>query len=96
MRQPLAHCLRRQQVEALDLAILVVLLSRYDIRFVPLISFFFSCLNVGSIQLPMVLQIDSSLSGVIQGLVVLFFLLVKSLKDRSAQNQVPYREVSDE
>lgn len=78
------------------LAILVVLLSRYDIRFVPLISFFFSCLNVGSIQLPMVLQIDSSLSGVIQGLVVLFFLLVKSMKDRSVQNQVSNREVSDE
>ena len=64
------------------LAILVVLLSGFDIRRVPFFSFFFSCLNVGSIQLPMVLQIDSSLSGVIQGAVVVFSLLFMALKQR--------------
>lgn len=62
------------------LAILVALLSGYDIRVVPFIAFFFSCLNVGSIQLPMMLQIDSSLSGVIQGFIVVFYLLFLSLK----------------
>lgn len=65
------------------LAILVVLLSGFDVRIVPFIAFFFSCLNVGSIQLPMMLQIDSSLSGVIQGLVVVFYLLFLSLKQKN-------------
>ena len=53
------------------LALLVVMLSNYNIWLVPPVAFFFACLNVGSIQLPMVLQLDSSLSGVIQGALVL-------------------------
>jgi len=53
------------------LALLVAMLSNYDIRWVPVVAFFFACLNVGSIQLPMVMKIDSSLSGVIQGSFVL-------------------------
>ncbi|MBU1168792.1 MAG: ABC transporter permease [Proteobacteria bacterium] len=64
------------------LALLVVMLSNYDIRLVPIVSFFFSCLNVGSIQLPMVLHIDSSLSGVIQGSLVLTFLALHALHRR--------------
>jgi simple sugar transport system permease protein len=46
------------------------MLSNYNIWLVPLVALFFACLNVGSIQLPMVLQLDSSLSGVIQGAMV--------------------------
>ncbi|MDJ0912166.1 MAG: ABC transporter permease [Desulfobacterales bacterium] len=53
------------------LALLVVMLADYKVWAVPAIAFFFACLNVGSIQLPMVLQVDSSLSGVIQGALVL-------------------------
>lgn len=53
------------------LALLVVMLSNYNIWLVPPVSFFFACLNVGSIQLPMMLQLDSSLSGFIQGALVL-------------------------
>jgi simple sugar transport system permease protein len=56
------------------LALLVVMLSDYRIWLVPLVAFFFACLNVGSIQLPMMLQVDSSLSGVIQGALVLAVL----------------------
>jgi simple sugar transport system permease protein len=56
------------------LALLVVMLANYNIWFVPAVAFFFSCLNVGSIQLPMMLQLDSSLSGVIQGALVLVVL----------------------
>jgi len=62
------------------LALLVVMLSNYNAWATPLIAFFFACLNVGSIQLPMVLQIDSSLSGVIQGALVLSTLAVHALK----------------
>lgn len=56
------------------LALLVVMLSNYNIWLVPMIAFVFACLNVGSIQLPMMLELDSSLSGVIQGSLVLIIL----------------------
>ncbi|MGQ9871332.1 ABC transporter permease subunit [Leptodesmis sp.] len=39
------------------------------------VAFFFSALNVGSLQLPLALNLESSLSGVIQGTLVLFVLL---------------------
>jgi simple sugar transport system permease protein len=42
-------------------------------------------LNVGSIQLPMVLQVDSSLSGVIQGALVLATLGVHAWRKRARQ-----------
>jgi len=53
------------------LALLVAMLANYNIWLVPPVALFFACLNVGSIQLPMALQLDSSLSGVIQGALVL-------------------------
>jgi len=67
------------------LALLVVMLSNYKIWLVPLVAFFFACLNVGSIQLPMVLQVDSSLSGVIQGALVLATLGVHAWRKRIEQ-----------
>jgi simple sugar transport system permease protein len=53
------------------LALLVAMLANYNIWLVPPVALFFACLNVGSIQLPMALELDSSLSGVIQGALVL-------------------------
>lgn len=64
------------------LALLVVMLARYNIWLVPPTAFFFASLNVGSIQLPMMLQLDSSLSGVIQGILVLAVLVVNHLRHR--------------
>jgi simple sugar transport system permease protein len=64
------------------LALLVAMLSNYNIWLVPLVAFFFACLNVGSIQLPMVLQVDSSLSGVIQGALVLAALGIHGWRKR--------------
>jgi simple sugar transport system permease protein len=43
---------------------------------------FFALLNVGSIQLPLQLKLDSSLSGVIQGVLVLAVFLVQGLEER--------------
>lgn len=60
------------------LALLVVMLANYNVWITPLVAFFFACLNVGSIQLPMMLELDSSLSGVIQGSLVLATLAVYS------------------
>ena len=65
------------------LALLVVMLANLRIKWTPLIAFFFACLNVGSIQLPMMLKIDSSLSGVIQGVFVLGILLINSWRKRA-------------
>jgi ABC-type uncharacterized transport system permease subunit len=67
------------------LALLVVMLSNYNIWLVPPLAFFFACLNVGSIQLPMMLQLDSSLSGVIQGALVLATLGVHAWRTKWAQ-----------
>lgn len=53
------------------LALLVVMLANYSIWAAQVVAFFFACLNAGSIQLPMMLSLDSSLSGVIQGALVL-------------------------
>ena len=64
------------------LALLVVMLANYNIWLVPLVALFFACLNVGSIQLPMVLKLDSSLSGVIQGAFVLATLGMHALRLR--------------
>ncbi|MGD9262200.1 MAG: ABC transporter permease, partial [Desulfobacterales bacterium] len=71
------------------LSLMVVMLSNYNIWLVPLVAFFFACLNVGSIQLPMVLQLDSSLSGVIQGALVLATLGMHSWRKRWLQNMRP-------
>lgn len=64
------------------LALLVVMLANYRIALAPAIAFFFVCLNVGAIQLPMVLKLDSSLSGIMQGAFVLAALLVYGWRRR--------------
>lgn len=69
------------------LTLLVVMLANYNIWLVPAVAFFFACLNVGSIQLPMVLQLDSSLSGVIQGALVLAALEAHAWRGRARQKR---------
>jgi simple sugar transport system permease protein len=66
------------------LALLVVMLANYRVWAIPAIAFFFACLNVGSIQLPMMLQLDSSLSGIIQGTLVLVTLLIQGWRKTKA------------
>lgn len=70
------------------LALLVVMLANNNIWLTPAIAFFFACLNVGSIQLPMVLQLDSSLSGVIQGALVLATLAVHGWRSLHARQKL--------
>jgi simple sugar transport system permease protein len=62
------------------LGLLVVMLAGYKALPVPMITLFFAWLTAGSIQLPIMLQIDSSLSGVIQGACVLSALLIHGLR----------------
>ena len=62
------------------LGLLVVMLAGFRLAPIPFIALFFAALNVGSIQLPMMMQLDSSLSGVIQGACVLSALLVFGIR----------------
>jgi ABC-type uncharacterized transport system permease subunit len=72
------------------LALLVVMLANYNVWLAPIVAFFFACLNVGSIQLPMMLQLDSSLAGVIQGALVLATLAMHFWRGRGpAKKQMP-------
>lgn len=67
------------------LALLVVMLSNYNTWVVPAVAFFFAGLNTGSIQLPMELELDSSLSGVIQGSLVLSALALNAWRAHRKQ-----------
>jgi simple sugar transport system permease protein len=71
------------------LALLVVMLADYNVWRVAPVAFFFACLNVGSIQLPMMLQLDSSLGGVIQGALVLAVLGVNGWRRSRTGNGAP-------
>ncbi len=68
------------------LALLLVMLAGYRIVPIPFLALFFAGLNVGSIQLPIVLQVDSTLSGVIQGCCVLSALFVLGMRQRRKQS----------
>ena len=46
------------------------------------VALFFAALNIGSIQLPIVLRLDSSLAGVLQGVLVLFVLLAEGARQK--------------
>ena len=70
------------------LGLLVVMLANFKLLPIPFIALFFAALNVGSIQLPMMMQLDSSLSGVIQGACVLSALLVFGVRRlKQAENR---------
>ena len=75
------------------LALLVVMLAHYNVWVAPAVAFAFAGLNVGSIQLPMMLQIDSSLSGVIQGVLVLAALGIHAWQTRTPE-AVPEPDVT--
>lgn len=61
-------------------ALLVGMMASFRILPVPFICLFFAVLNVGSIQLPLQLNLDSSFSGVIQGLMVLSVFATQGLR----------------
>ena len=60
-------------------AILAVLLASGSLRALPAACLFFAVLTVGSIQLPLELSLDSSLAGVIQGVLVLTLFAARRL-----------------
>lgn len=64
------------------LGLLVAMLVNYQPVWAVPVSLFFAFINIGGIQLPIVLKLDSSLSGVIQGLLVLFALMASGVRGR--------------
>jgi len=64
------------------LGLMIGMLILYRAIWVAPVAVFFAALNIGSIQLPIVLKVDSTLSGVIQGALVLTVLLVEGARQR--------------
>lgn len=64
------------------LGLLVAMLVNYQAAWAAPVALFFAALNIGSIQLPIILKLDSSLSGVLQGMLVLFVLMVEGVRQR--------------
>ncbi len=64
------------------LGLLVAMLVNFNAIWAALVAFFFAALNIGSIQLPLMMRLDSTLSGVIQGSLVLFVLLMDGVRRR--------------
>jgi ABC-type uncharacterized transport system permease subunit len=64
------------------LGLLVAMLINFRAIWAIPVALFYAALNIGSIQLPIVLKLDSSLSGVLQGSLVLFVLMVDGIRQR--------------
>ncbi|NOH02042.1 MAG: ABC transporter permease [Chloroflexi bacterium] len=64
------------------LGLMVAMLINYQAIWAVPLTLFFAALNIGSIQLPIVMKLDSSLSGVLQGVLVLFVLLVEGARQK--------------
>ncbi len=64
------------------LGILVVLLSGFQAHGLAPVAFLFAAVTRGSVALPLDLQIDSALGGVLQGIIVLMVVLSHGVKKR--------------
>jgi simple sugar transport system permease protein len=64
------------------MGLMVAMLINYQALWAAPVALFFAALNIGSIQLPVVLKMDSTLAGVLQGTLVLFVLLADGLRQR--------------
>lgn len=64
------------------LGLMVAMLVNYQAIWAIPVALFFAALNIGSIQLPIVMKLDSSLSGVLQGVLVLFVLLTEGVRQK--------------
>ena len=64
------------------LGLLVAMLVNFQPVWAAPVALFFAALNIGSIQLPMELKLDSSLAGVLQGTLVLFALMAEGVRQK--------------
>jgi len=64
------------------LGLMIAMLINFRAIWIAPIALFFAALNIGGIQLPIVQKLDSSLTGVLQGSLVLFILIMQGVKQR--------------
>lgn len=64
------------------LGLLVAMLVNYQVIWTAPVALFFAALNIGGIQLPIILKLDSSITGILQGTLVLFVLMVEGVRQR--------------
>jgi len=68
------------------LGILIALLAGFRASWIAPIALFFAMITVGSTQLQLRLNLDSSLGGVLQGVMVLFVLLAQGWREKRRMN----------
>ncbi len=64
------------------LGLMLAMLINYSAIWLAPIALFFAALNIGGIQLPIVMKLDSSLTGVLQGSLVLFVMIAQGVKQK--------------
>jgi ABC-type uncharacterized transport system permease subunit len=64
------------------LGLLVAMLVNYHAIWAAPVALFFAALNIGGIQLPIILKLDSSITGILQGMLVLFVMMVEGIRQR--------------
>lgn len=75
------------------LGLLVAMLVNYQIIWAAPVALLFAALNIGGIQLPIMMKLDSTLSGVMQSALVFFFLLMDGMRKRFLVRE---EKISDE
>ncbi|MBW6473468.1 MAG: ABC transporter permease [Anaerolineaceae bacterium] len=69
------------------MGLMIAMLINFQAIWLAPIALFFAALNIGGIQLPIVMKLDSALTGVLQGSLVLFVLLMQGVKQRFAEKK---------
>jgi general nucleoside transport system permease protein len=69
------------------MGLMLAMLINYRAIYVAPVALFFAALNIGGIQLPIVLRLDSALTGVLQGSLVLFVLIMEGVRQRFTQKR---------
>jgi ABC-type uncharacterized transport system permease subunit len=64
------------------LGLLVTMLVDYQILWAAPVAFLFSALNIGGIQLPIEMKLDSTLAGIVQSSLVLFYMVMDSVRNK--------------
>lgn len=70
------------------LGLLVAMLVNYQAIWAAFVAFFYAALNIGAIQLPIVLKLDSTISGILQGMLVLSVLIVDGIRQNFMRKRV--------
>jgi simple sugar transport system permease protein len=77
------------------LGLLVAMLTNYQAIWTVPVAFFFAALNIGSIRLPIILKLDSTLSGILQGSLVLFVIIMEGVRKVFIKSSLKIKEETE-